>query len=253
MTLLNADSISLSFGGVAALSDVSLAIQPGEVHSLIGPNGAGKTTMFNVVTCIYRPQCGTLTFRGENIIGLKPHQVTKMGMARTFQNIRLFGSMTVLDNVIVAACCRSTTGPLSAMLGTPGMKREAQKFREKALNLLEFIGLSEHAEDVASSLPYGLQRRLEIARALATDPELILLDEPTAGMNDAETMQLIQLIAEIRNTGKAVLLIEHDMKVVMNVSDKITVLDRGKKIAEGPPSLVAKDPAVIKAYLGQEL
>lgn len=253
MTLLNADQVSLSFGGVQALSGVSLVIQPGEVHSLIGPNGAGKTTMFNIVTGIYRPQGGTLTFRGQNIIGLKPHQVTRLGMARTFQNIRLFGSMSVLDNVIVAACCRASSGPIGAMLNARSTRREARVFKEKAFQLLEFMGLADYANDVASSLPYGLQRRLEIARALATDPELLLLDEPTAGMNDTETLELMQLIAKMRNGGKAVLLIEHDMNVVMNVSDIITVLDRGKKISEGPPSLVGKDPAVVRAYLGQEI
>lgn len=250
MTLLEGKNLSMIFGGLAALDSVDITINKGEVLSLIGPNGAGKTTLFNLLTGVYSPTRGKISFKQKEIKNLKPYEITKMGIARTFQNIRLFGEMTVLDNVMIGQHCRTKTGVLGAIFKTPSVKNEEKRVREKAMATLDFVGLASVADEKAKNLPYGQQRRLEIARALATDPELILLDEPAAGMNPQETNELIELIERLNDMDKTVLLIEHDMKLVMGISQRIMVLDYGKKIADGPPEMIRNDERVIKAYLG---
>ncbi len=248
--VLEVNNITLRFGGVTALDDVSFAIQPGEILGLIGPNGAGKTTCFNVVTGVYKPTAGTVRFQGQPLVGLKRHQITRLGIARTFQNIRLFKSMTALENVMVGADARHSTGVLSAVFRLPRHRREEAEGENLALELLRFMGLQSKCDELAANLSYGDQRRLEIARAMATQPSLLCLDEPAAGFNPAEKRTLMQLIRKVRDQGYTVLLIEHDMRLVMGVTDRIVVLEFGKKIAEGSPEQIRNDPAVVAAYLG---
>jgi branched-chain amino acid transport system ATP-binding protein len=248
--VLEVNNLTLTFGGVTALDDVSFAIQPGEILGLIGPNGAGKTTCFNVVTGVYKPTAGTVRFQGQPLADLKRFQITRLGIARTFQNIRLFKSMTALENVMVGADARHSTGVLSALFRLPRHRHEEAEGEARAMELLRFMGLQAKCDELAANLSYGDQRRLEIARAMATQPTLICLDEPAAGFNPAEKRTLMELIRKIRDQGYTVLLIEHDMRLVMGVTDRIVVLEFGKKIAEGSPEEIRNDPAVIAAYLG---
>ncbi len=251
--LLKLEGVSMTFGGLRAVNDVSLSLRQGELVGLIGPNGAGKTTVFNMITGHYKPTRGRIWFAGQEITGLAPNRITALGIARTFQNIRLFKGMTVLENVLVAHHVRLQASLWSALFRLPAYTREEEAMRQQAMELLREVGLEGFADAEASSLPYGLQRRLEIARALATRPRLLLLDEPAAGMNPEETRILTAFIGRIRERfGLTILLIEHDMKLVMGICERIHVLDHGVTIAEGSPEAIRTHPRVIEAYLGED-
>ena len=249
---LEIEHLTMRFGGVVAVNDVTLSVKPGEIHGLIGPNGSGKTTIFNVVSGYYKPTSGKVSFEGKTISNLPAHRITANGFARTFQNLRLFKSMTVLDNVLVGMGHHSRTSIWDEIFNPMAIQREEKAFKSKGMELLRLLGIEQYANARATSLPYGHQRRVEIARALATNPKIVLLDEPAAGLNETETDELRKILLKIRDMGVTIFLVEHDMKLVMGICDLIAVLDYGKKIAEGPCAAINCDPVVIEAYLGKE-
>ena len=251
MANLELQHVTVRFGGLVALSDLSFNLQQGEILGLIGPNGAGKTTVFNVLTGVYRPSSGDVRFDNKSLLGKRPHQILAKGVARTFQNIRLFSKMTALENAMVALHCRYKKGVVGAIFRTRSQRREEAVIQAKAMESLDFMGVGKYADMVAQNLSYGIQRRLEIARALASQPQILLLDEPAAGMNPAESLALMKDIGRISQLGINVLLVEHDMKVVMGVCQRIVCIDHGVMIAEGKPEEIQKDAKVIAAYLGQ--
>jgi branched-chain amino acid transport system ATP-binding protein len=249
---LELEHLTMKFGGLVAVNDVSMSVKQGEIHGLIGPNGSGKSTILNVLSGYYKLTSGKISFEGRGLSGLAAHQITAAGFARTFQNLRLFRSMTVLDNVLVAMGHHTRTSLWASIFNPVVVQREEKEFVDKAMKLLDLLGIAELADSRATDLPYGSQRLVEMARALATDPKILLLDEPAAGLNEVETERLRQILLKIRDTGVTICLVEHDMKLVMGVCEMITVLDYGTKIAEGTGAAIRNDPAVIKAYLGQE-
>ncbi|MEH6940657.1 ABC transporter ATP-binding protein [Bacillus sp. JJ722] len=250
--VLEIKNISKNFGGISALTDVTFTINKGEIYGLIGPNGAGKTTIFNVITNMYAPSSGEIKFFEQPITGIKPHKITNKGICRTFQNIRLFSQMTAIENVLVGGHSRSSSGVLKSVFRTKSQKLEEEKLQATAVELLDLVGLSQHHDIIAENLAYGQQRRLEIARAMASNPKLLLLDEPAAGMNETETESLFGLIKQVQTRGITTLIIEHDMPLVMKLCDRITVLNFGKKLAEGTPQEIQNNQEVIEAYLGSE-
>jgi branched-chain amino acid transport system ATP-binding protein len=252
MALLEIANITKTFGGLKAISDVTFSLEKGRIVSIIGPNGAGKTSFFNTLTGIYKPDSGSITFNGKSLLGLRPDQIAACGIARTFQNIRLFPDMTVIENIMVGMHIHFKQSALAILFRSPAFKKEEREAEQKALQLMKYVGLHNVENELAKNLPYGAQRRLEIARALAADPQLLLLDEPAAGMNPQETEDIIQLFRNIRDKmGITILLIEHDMRVVMNISEDICVMDYGVKIAQGTPAEIRNNSRVIEAYLGR--